>query len=296
MTRNSRKLEVIMLSFLVLLPFILMLILGFALFTFPGANVKDEVCNLWEDEDDEKENYRRVEPYCDDSNIMALVQKIYPDDDSFNVRFRCTGLIIGMRIGAFLVDCFRNEYDKVPIKSLHYVTSGSRYWSKDRNIHRIIKWRILNPRGDAATNSSLIIIEVDPEFPQPCDEKQDTFFVEERYDPKVEHKLIGWSAASKTAHVEFMQVPFNGACTEYAPSAVVFSQYGSTSGFQSTTCTERSAFDDTLVPLSMFIEKLATEFANIDITRIERSKRNVNGTKFQMNTNYTSDCPMVFGD
>ncbi|CAH1161052.1 unnamed protein product [Phyllotreta striolata] len=160
---------------------------------------------------------------CNESRVIGLIERIYPDADQF--KFKCSGLNFGDNMGIILSECFDNtDY----ISDKYYISSCSRYWSDQNQMHNIISYqRIKEDRR------SIMILEADPPLPSPLafeygdleqEEEENYLYVETNFDKTVDHVLIGWRIRERTSSVPLQEIPIVDYCIPGYPSAVIYSK------------------------------------------------------------------------
>ncbi|KAG5881175.1 hypothetical protein JTB14_013602 [Gonioctena quinquepunctata] len=80
--------------------------------------------------------------HCVVPRIVGIVRKPYEDDREMELQ--CTGLIISKNVIVTLGECLpsgRNVFDGN--NSNYFVTSGSKYWSKFYNLHRVVSSELI---------------------------------------------------------------------------------------------------------------------------------------------------------
>ncbi|CAH1141078.1 unnamed protein product [Phyllotreta striolata] len=202
---------------------------------------------------------------CSSLQIAAVVEKISPDVRKY--KFLCTALNLGENLAVALPECFESGR---PVKGKHYLTSGSPFWTISDEHYEIVNYTLFS-----GENSSIVVLVPEPQLPGTC--PNDTLFVEGRFNRDQNHYVMGWNSTAKEAMKPFRTLPFRGECVENMDSALIFTEDGRFSGFQSVNCTQTTPLEHLVVSFAQFAQAMGKIFRNVtDASRkTQPTKRDV---------------------
>ncbi|XP_057660699.1 uncharacterized protein LOC130896534 [Diorhabda carinulata] len=246
-------LEVLLMSLIITMAILLLLILLYVKYLI----TKDDDTNSGDDDS-------LVPPtpiYSYGTRVAGLIEKIYPDENIHNKKLLCNGLIVQKQTVVFLADCFRRSREKTPTKYVHFITSGSKYWHHDRNIHHVTDFSTIGTAGKEIT-----VIKVWPDFPLTRMGLPNKIYVENEYKYDEKHRLLGWDINSKRASTPLKNILYVEECRPNMLSGILFTENSLVSGLHYVDCSIGDL--DTFVPFPT--DEVEKNYPEINVVRIPK--------------------------
>ncbi|CAH1118932.1 unnamed protein product [Phaedon cochleariae] len=197
--------------------------------------------------------------------LAGIIRNTFPDVlDNKDVIFICNGLIIGLDIILTSENCFRT-IDGSVIGDNYRVTSGSRYWSRMRNIHNIVEF---NGFGDGNL-TGFMILRVHPPIMKGWITKENYVrLVKPPNEPELDY--LGWTFPIAEAMDAFKTEKGSIDKCIFFHGAVVLTSKGNIVGFQRRNCNDS---EKTKVLSGPFFERIADKKLGFPDKNITNSTR-----------------------